>query len=173
MREADSSAKPMRLIERAANGASIPVGLVECASDDQFNHSFGQTVGQLLVDEPLGLKHLEESLVGERLGERRVRYQLPTAHVIGEKDCDPVEEQEQGLDPRTLAGQPVRLGVVVGQLAELVGRRRLHAVSLAHAPGPPPDCFESRAWPIARFRPGGKSRGPGASSGAIQKCQWS
>ena len=68
--------------------------LVERTADDQLNHSISKPIGQFLVDEPLRLEHPQEPLVGERLGERRVSYQLPAAHVVGQKDCHTVEEQE-------------------------------------------------------------------------------
>jgi hypothetical protein len=70
---------------------------------------------------PSRVSHCDLRLVGERFGQRGVGDQQRVEDAIGEEDGGSIEEEKQGLDPRALVGQPVRLEVVVGQVVELAG----------------------------------------------------
>jgi hypothetical protein len=76
-----------------------PVQPVERAGGDQVDHDLGEALGGGLIDEALGLKDVQESLVLERLGHHRVAAEGLVAQVLGDQQGDAVEEQQQRLHP--------------------------------------------------------------------------
>ena len=98
----------------------------------------------------------------ERLSQGRVSDDVPAVHVLRQQDRDLVEEQQKVLDPATLAGEPVRLWVVVGDLGR--NRRRFHGPMIGRR-GQRAPAVGGRAEPASRrsgFRPISTRSGRGA-----------
>jgi hypothetical protein len=91
-----------------------PVQPVERPRGDQVDNDLGEALGGGMVDEGLGLKDVQQSLVLERLAHHGVVAEGLVAQVLGDQQGYSVEEQQQRLHP--VAGAPQRPGIVVRNL---------------------------------------------------------